>query len=200
MKRILKFFGILAFLFVIIFIIYSLTDRKLPVDIQKDALSAQLSFNEITNKNLVILIDYRKPIFSKRLWLYDIKKKKILLHCHVSHALNSGLIYARKFSNIPETRLSSKGSFVTQESYTGKYGYSMRISGLEESNNNVRKRTIVFHPLVKLKIRNIVLPRWISLYSFGCFALNSNILTELINQTQNGTLLYVCGNDYKDNL
>jgi len=187
--------GMSMFLVIIVLIVYSFTERNLPEDLRETALSAQNDFcNTITNKKNILIIDYRLPVFSKRLWLYDCENEKVLINSHVSHAAKSGLVFAKRFSNQPRTKLSCTGSFVTQEDYDGNYGYSMRIDGLEESNNNARKRAIVFHPLVSFNILGIKFPKKI-FYSLGCFSLNEKDLTEIIKLTKNGTLVYVHRNE-----
>lgn len=44
--------------------------------------------------------------------------------------------------------MSCVGSFVTQASYTGRSGYSLRVKGLDTGNSNTLRRSIVFHPCV----------------------------------------------------
>jgi len=67
----------------------------------------------------------------------------------------------------------------------------MRVEGLDDSNSNTMKRAIVFHPLVDIYITGIRIPVSIFPYSFGCFAIRKNQLSEIISKTRNGTLVYV---------
>ncbi|HUG45816.1 MAG TPA: murein L,D-transpeptidase catalytic domain family protein [Sphingomicrobium sp.] len=53
--------------------------------------------------------------------------------------------YLEDFSNTPGSEATSKGTYRTGEYYHGKYGLSMRLDGLDWSNNNARPRAIVIH-------------------------------------------------------
>lgn len=193
-KKLIVYTSLLFALFLLGFMWYVSSDRELPESLKKEALLAQQKHKkQIKKKGQIIIIDYHKPVFAKRLWLYDCEKDSVVLHAHVAHARKSGLIYARNFSNVPESRISSKGALVTQEDYHGSFGYSMRVGGLENENNNVRRRAIVFHPLVSVKLGSFRLPESLSFYSWGCFSMNKQLLTPLITQTKKGTLVYVRG-------
>lgn len=64
-----------------------------PQRIQEDQ---QVSIGNLKSKGKII-IDYRRPSYQKRLWLMD--GKEVLLNTYVAHGKNSGLIFARYFSN-----------------------------------------------------------------------------------------------------
>ena len=133
----------------------------------------------IRNDRYSILIDYDKPVFMKRLWVFDHETGKPVVTAHVSHARKSGFLFAKRFSNVPESNTSCAGSFVTESSYRGRFGYSMRISGLDEGiNDNCLERAIVFH-------KNIVL------WSNGCFTTFPGINRKIIDLTKDGTFIYV---------
>ena len=114
----------------------------------------------------------------KRLWVIDLRSGEILLRSHVSHAWRSGFWTPTLFSNVSGSRISSKGCFVTGESYNGKYGLGMRLDGLEGKNRNVRRRAIVFHP------------SW-GPWSSGCFMTFPWINQRIIDFTKGGSFMYV---------
>jgi hypothetical protein len=168
-------------------------ENELPKELKTEALANFKKFStspRITSDKYFIIIDYRKDLFSKRLWLYDVKNDDILMNTHVTHALNSGLIYCNKTSNKSGSELSATGSFATGEKYVGNYGRSMRIRGLEQTNSNAFKRAIVFHPN-NVKYKGFKIPSWIALYSKGCFALNDKLLDQIIAKTRNGSFIFV---------
>jgi hypothetical protein len=119
------------------------------------------------NGERIIFIDFSKPSSTKRLWV--IEGDSILLNTYVSHGENSGLLYARKFSNEDGSHMSCVGEFRTLYTYDGKHGLSLRIMGLDETNSNAYDRDIVFHsaPYATKDFlnRNGFLGR-----SHGCFA------------------------------
>ena len=74
------------------------------------------------------------------------KNQKVLLKSLVAHGRNSGLEYAKDFSNTNESFKSSLGFYITGETYTGKHGLSLRLDGMEYGiNDNARNRAVVVH-------------------------------------------------------
>jgi hypothetical protein len=134
-------------------------------------------------KNIAIVIDYTKSIFSDRLYVLDLAQNKIILSSRVSHAWNSGVLYARKFSNKKGSEMSSKGNYITgTKIISPKYGYAMLIKGQDPGiNNNVLNREIIFHSDSKMK----------SKWSNGCFATPEGINKRIIDLTYNGALVCV---------
>lgn len=144
----------------------------------KIAKSKIIEFNP-TRKDYVIIIDFRKNLLCKRLFVFDMKTEKNILSGRVTHAYNSGLLYPTKFSNKPKSEMSSYGTFITKNIKFGKYGYSMKIEGLEEGiNNNCESRAILFH---KTSV----------LWSKGCFATNPDLNKKIIDLTHDGCLVIV---------
>lgn len=133
-------------------------------------------------KDYVVYIDYRQSIDEDRLYLVDMNSKKVILKTKVSHAYNSGKKYPTKFSNKIGTKKSCVGAFLTLNSYYGKWGYSMKIKGLDYGiNDNAYVRAIVFHS-------NIVQR---TTWSEGCFATPDLINKRLIDLVKDGCLVYV---------
>lgn len=171
------------FLFIIIsFYLYTFAVTETP-DIKAIELLNEKKFeysDEITNQRYFILIDYSKSILQKRLWLYDTQKDTVVIHCYVSHAFYSGIIYASDFSNQHGSNKTPKGAFITGDSYNGKFGYSMRLHGLEKGiNEHSYKRYITFHPCCK----------WF--WSEGCFMTDRATSKKIIDLTKNGSFMYV---------
>ena len=74
------------------------------------------------------------------------------------------------FSNTHGSHCTSKGSYATYGWYTGRYGTSIRLDGLEESNSNALDRAIVMHRAKYAEKSH--LDRWGRLgRSNGCFAM-----------------------------
>ena len=53
--------------------------------------------------------------------------------------------FLERFSNDFGSYATSNGAYTTGESYHGKYGLSMKIHGLDWTNNNAEARAIVIH-------------------------------------------------------
>ena len=73
----------------------------------------------IKNKKYVAVIDYTKPSFVKRLFIYDVQSGKAARFL-VAHGKGSGFIYTRDFSNEVNSNKSSKGFFITGETFIGE--------------------------------------------------------------------------------
>ena len=98
------------------------------------------------DKGLLTVIDYSRPSRDKRLWVFDLKARKLLFEEWVTHGKNSGDDLATSFSNRPNSYQSSIGLFQTGQLYTGKHGQSLRLVGLEPGfNDKSEERAIVMH-------------------------------------------------------
>lgn len=133
------------------------------------------------NKRYVVIIDYSLSIDYDRLYLLDMKTSKIVLKTKVSHAKNSGYEIPYMFSNEMNTKKTSLGVYKTTQTYYGKFGYSLKLVGLDSSNSNAEKRAIVFHSNKKMKTK----------WSWGCFATSEDMNKEIINKIKNGCLVIV---------
>ncbi len=147
------------------------------------------------NKNILSVIDFRKNSTEKRLWVIDLNKKKILYNSLVAHGRNTGENKAEKFSNIPESNMSSLGFYVTGETYFGKHGLSLFIDGKENGfNNNARNRAVVIHGADYVNDQFAKNVGRIG-RSLGCPALPQEIAPKVINDIADKTCLFIYGND-----
>jgi hypothetical protein len=93
------------------------------------------------------------------------------------------------FSNSVGSEATSNGAYLTGDNYQGKYGYSMRLTGLDYSNNNALARAIVIHSAWYAEpsvVQNFgKLGR-----SEGCFALPGISHAEAMTRLGSGRLLY----------
>ncbi|WP_460139757.1 murein L,D-transpeptidase catalytic domain family protein [Pseudomonas sp. S2_E01] len=136
------------------------------------------------------IIDYSLPSTQQRLWVFDLKKRKLLFQELVAHGRNSGENMAVNFSNRNESFATSIGLYRTQQSYVGQNGYSLRMEGLEPGfNDNAFERAIVIHgaPYVSpvLARANGRIGR-----SLGCPAVRPAIAHKLIDSMKGGQLLF----------
>ncbi|MDR3478090.1 MAG: murein L,D-transpeptidase catalytic domain family protein [Gammaproteobacteria bacterium] len=143
----------------------------------------------LDNKQLLTLIDYSKPSTERRLWVFDLKSNKVLFNTWVTHGRNSGNLVPTSFSNQSGSLKSSLGVFLTQSSYQGGNGYSLRLNGLERGiNDNAYRRSIVIHGAWYAD------PGIIKRYgqigrSWGCPAVSPDTANSLINTIKNNTLV-----------
>lgn len=97
--------------------------------------------------------------------------------------------WLKQFSNVPGSNASSRGSYVTYEWYKGKYGTSIRLGGLDDSNSNALPRYIVMHAADYARAEHV--DRWGKLgRSNGCFAMSPADFNEALWHLSGGRLIY----------
>jgi len=100
----------------------------------------------VVRKNILTLVDFSLSSNTKRLWVIDLDKGKVLFQTLVAHGRNTGEEFASNFSNRAESYQSSIGFYATGEIYNGKHGLSLKLDGLEKGlNDKARDRAVVMH-------------------------------------------------------
>lgn len=149
-----------------------------------------MSDNRI-KKNILTIIDYSKSSNEKRLWVINLDTREVLFHDYVAHGRNSGNEFARRFSDTPDSNMSSIGFYLAEETYKGSHGLSLRLDGVDKSfNENARDRDIVMHGA------DYVSDAFIKKYgrlgrSLGCPSVSMEIYQQLIDTIQGGSLLFI---------
>ena len=165
---------------------------ELNPQVLKSALSAMqcaVSSGASPAQNLAV-IDYSQPSTARRLWIFDLRKKTLVLRDLVAHGQKSGENFATQFSNNEGSHQSSLGLFRTQESYQGANGYSLRMDGLEPGiNDSARERAIVIHPA------SYVNPLWSQTQgrigrSQGCPAVRPQVARKVVDKLKDGQFMF----------
>lgn len=180
----------------------SLNSHSLYLDLGVKDLNFQ-AFNNAINgynkiqshkKEILTLIDFSKSSTEERLYVFDLKHKKLLFKSHVAHGRNSGANFANSFSNKNGSNKSSLGFYLTAETYQGKNGYSLKLDGLEKNiNDNARQRAIVIHGASYANpdiIKTGRLGR-----SLGCPALPQKLNKPIIDTIKDGSVLFIYAPD-----
>ena len=145
----------------------------------------------ISTKEILTIIDFKRSANQKRLWVIDIKNKKVLFHTLTAHGRNSGNEHAQFFSNIPNSNQSSLGFYITGNTYIGKHGTSLKLHGIETGiNDNAETRAIVMHGAEYVSESHIKKYGRLG-RSFGCPAVPVELHQELINALANKTCLFI---------
>lgn len=92
----------------------------------------------------VVIADFRQASIQERLYIINLTDAKVT-KLQVTHGKNSGDLYAYKFSNIKDSRQTSLGIYMLGEPYNGHYGSTLRMYGLQGSNDQAYNRDIVMH-------------------------------------------------------
>jgi hypothetical protein len=136
------------------------------------------------------VIDYSKPSTEKRLWVFDMRSREVLYEELVAHGEGTGELFSTAFSNDPGTHRSSLGLFVTEETYIGQNGYSLRLNGLDRGfNDRARERAIVMHGAAYVS-EAFAEARGRLGRSWGCPALRASVARQVIDRVKGGSLLF----------
>jgi hypothetical protein len=159
-------------------------------DLALGAASCAVRSGAVAMPRTLTVIDYSRPSTEKRLWVFDLATRELLYEELVAHGQGSGANHATRFSNEPESHQTSLGLFVTDETYVGKNGYSLRLDGLDAGiNDRARQRAIVMHgaPYVSETFvrANGRLGR-----SHGCPAVSAAVARPLLDRVKGGGLVF----------
>jgi len=178
--------------------IIDLTSHGLSEEIFSLALEGYQSLlddNCLERDTILSVIDYSMPSDQERMFVIDMKNKKLLFKSLVAHGKASGDIIPCSFSNQPSSHKSSLGFFVTGKIYNGKHGYSLTIEGMEKDiNNNAGKRAIVFHGAAYVSLDYIGKYGRIG-RSFGCPALPQDMNRIIIDIIKDKSCVFIYAPD-----
>lgn len=151
----------------------------------------------VGNPRYIAIIDYSKPSSERRFYFIDRSTGEVGKY-YASHGIGSGNgNHAVRFSNRKDSRMTSLGMYLSGKVYDGKYGKTLRLYGLEKSNDQAYNRDIVLHGAwyVGEDFMNTVNPKTKEAYgrlgvSWGCPAVSSYIAWKLMPYLQEGSLVY----------
>ncbi|TDH29362.1 murein L,D-transpeptidase catalytic domain family protein [Segetibacter sp. 3557_3] len=154
-----------------------------------------LASGKVRNKQVLSIADFSLPSSRKRLFILDLEKSKLLFHTYVSHGRNSGREAANEFSNEDGSFKSSIGFYTTQDTYSGKHGYSLRLNGEEKGfNDRALSRGIVMHSAAYVNESLIKTQGYIG-RSQGCPAVSENLHKSIISKIKSGSCFFIYGTD-----
>lgn len=113
--------------------------------IEKERVYGKSRTVTLKRHQYAVLIDFKMASTEKRFFLLNMENGEVetLL---VTHGKGSGEgNYATNFSNVKDSLKTSLGMYIAGEIYKGSYGMSMRMYGLEKSNDQAYVRDIVMH-------------------------------------------------------
>lgn len=145
---------------------------------------------KVENETLTI-VDFSMSSKEDRMWVIDMKSKKVVLQTLVAHGRNSGFEFAENFSNQSESYKSSLGFYLTGEVYQGKHGTSLRLDGQEYGiNDNARSRAVVVHG-ADYASEEFAKTHGRLGRSLGCPAVPYAVHKNLINTIKNKSVLFI---------
>jgi hypothetical protein len=169
---------------------YTLTKLAPQANRQVMRLAARALACAQPDAERLAVIDFSLPSTKQRLWVFDLKRQKLLFKELVSHGRGSGNAEAESFSNIPESYQSSIGLFRTLNSYYGRNGYSLRLKGLEAGVNDLAyQRAIVIHGADYVS-ENFIEQTGRLGRSHGCPAVRQEVAIKLIDSLKENQYLF----------
>ncbi len=154
----------------------------------------------VVKESILTIVDYRKDSTQERFFVIDLEARQVLFRTLVAHGKNSGERKPLRFSNVQDSKMSSLGLFVTDRTYYGKHGFSLKLRGLEPSyNSNALARAIVVHGADYVS-RGFIREHGRLGLSWGCPAVPSGLSKKIINAIKGGSCLFILGeaSDYPE--
>ena len=145
----------------------------------------------IPQHDVIGIADFSRPSRDPRFYIVDLRNGMVTQHlCAHGRGSDPGHSgWLEYFSNSVGSEATSSGAYLTGDAYFGKYGHSMRLTGLDYTNSNAEARAIVVHSAwyaePRVAEQNGKLGR-----SEGCFALPGISHAEAMTRLGSGRLLY----------
>jgi len=98
------------------------------------------------NDHIAFFIDMSLGSGQNRFFVFDLIKDSLIHAGLVAHGnCFEEWLDGRKYSNVVGSGCTSLGKYRIGNPYTGKFGYSYKLYGLEGTNDNAFERTVVLH-------------------------------------------------------
>ena len=147
--------------------------------------------HRIAYRDKMGVVDFSRPSSEPRFHIVDLQRNSVqsflVAHGRGSDPDHSGFL--ERFSNQPGSAASSNGTYTTDDYYYGRHGLSMRLNGLDATNNNALSRAIVIHSAWYAEPEMIAQHGMLG-RSEGCFAMSSNCYRDVMGQLGGGRMIY----------
>ncbi len=145
----------------------------------------------IWKRDIVGIADYGLHSAHRRFHFVNLNREEVQSY-HVSHGTGSDPDHdgwLKQYSNVEGSNATSRGAYVTWEWYQGRYGTSVRLGGLDQTNDAALRRYIVMHRASYAE------PNHIERYgrlgrSNGCFAMGEEQFRIALLNLSGGRLLF----------
>ncbi len=156
----------------------------------------RLAASGLIVKPILAIADMSQPSGNKRLYIIDMAQGSLLRHTLVAHGQGSGNIVATQFSNAAQSHQSSLGFYITDQTYQGGNGLSLRLRGMEKGfNDNAMSRAIVMHGADYVNQSAASAGRIGR--SWGCPAVSVAEHKDIIGLLKQGSCLFIYGQDQR---
>ena len=152
---------------------------------------AALDQHRLWIRDSIGVVDFSKPSSEPRFYVVDLASGAVESHL-VAHGRGSDPAHSgwlEKFSNDFGSYASSNGTYTTGDYYQGKYGLSMKVNGLDWTNNHAESRAIVIHNAWYAEDEMIAIHGKLG-RSEGCFAFSKANQWKVMSRLADGRMIY----------
>ncbi|MGX7951326.1 murein L,D-transpeptidase catalytic domain family protein [Tsuneonella sp. HG249] len=145
----------------------------------------------IAHRDRIAVVDFAQPSREPRFHLIDLESGRTdsLLVSHGSGSDPDRSGWLQRFSNVPDSKASSRGAYLTGQAYVGKHGRSRRLVGLDRDNDLAEPRAIVIHGADYVS-EAMASAQGLIGRSQGCFAFAEDAIEEVLERLGEGRLLF----------
>ena len=138
------------------------------------------------------VVDFSLPSREPRFFVVDVATGQVERSWLVAHGSGSdpnatGMV--ERFSNQPGSNASSRGAYVTADTYVGQHGPSRRLIGLDTDNYMAMDRAIVIHGADYVS-KSMAARQGRIGRSQGCFAFEPDEVGEVMAALGEGRMIY----------
>jgi hypothetical protein len=147
--------------------------------------------DSIPYRDFIGVADFSLPSRAPRFHLVRLADGSVRSHL-VAHGRGSDPArtgWLERFSNAPRSNATSAGAYRTGSFYVGAHGHSIRLEGLDLTNNNALSRAIVVHGAWYVSEEILGFSGMLG-RSQGCFAVANSSLPEIMARLGPGRLIY----------
>ncbi|MGO9633313.1 MAG: murein L,D-transpeptidase catalytic domain family protein [Steroidobacteraceae bacterium] len=147
--------------------------------------------DRIIHRDFIGVADFSLPSRAPRFHVVKLADGSVQSHL-VAHGRGSDPArtgWLERFSNEPRSNATSAGAYITDSFYVGAHGHSLRLEGLDPTNNNAISRGIVVHGAWYVSKEIIGFSGMLG-RSQGCFAVADSSLPEIMTRLAPGRLIY----------
>jgi len=162
-----------------------------PTLFQKAKAALDAHRYQVRARDVIGIVDFSKPSSEPRFHVVDLMngtvESHLVAHGRGSDPDHSGFL--ERFSNEFGSYASSNGTYSTGDYYDGKYGLSMKVAGLDWTNNNAEARAIVIHNAWYAEPAMVAQTGKLG-RSEGCFAFSRKSQWDVMRRLAGGRMIY----------
>jgi hypothetical protein len=167
-------------------------DQGLDPKLLRRALAAlEKHQDKIPNRDLIAVADFSQASRNPRFHLVNVGDGRttsyLVAHGKGSDPRHTG--WLKKFSNEIGSEATSEGAYRTGDFYIGQHGRSMRLDGLDPTNNNAFDRAVVVHGAWYVS-KDMIRDHGVLGRSQGCFAFEEDKLNTVMARLGQGRMIY----------